>query len=289
MTRTSAVLGSPLYMSPEQMRSARDADVRSDVWGLGVILYELIGGEPPFNAESLPELVLKIVSDTPAKLRARRPEVPEALERVIFTCLEKEPARRHQSVGALAALIAPYGPGRAAASVERIFAVLRGAGAMASASSASPSRDVSRPVDAKSANTAASWGQTASRARRGGVTTWAVAGAFLAILASSFLGYRVFTASAGKVDASATPVSLPVPVAPSVAPVSAAPPAAEPPGPPVTPAVASGTPEASVVAPSRPEQAPAPVRRAQKPPRVPRSTPRSPKPAPLGDVYDDRK
>jgi serine/threonine-protein kinase len=292
MTRTSAVMGSPLYMSPEQMRSARDADSRSDVWALGVILYELIGGDPPFTAESLPELVLKIVTDAPAKLRGKRPDVPEALERAIFACLEKDPVRRPQSVGALAALIAPYGPRRSAASVERISAVLRGAGTSPDTASSASSPRHQAPVDAKSANTVASWGQTASHARRGGVTAGIVAGSLLAIVASGVVGYRVFAASASKVDASATPVppSAAVPVAPSVAPavapVSAARSAVEPSGTP--PPSAPGKPEPPVVAPARAEQAPAPAPSAQKPVRAPRSTPRSPKPA-RGDVYDDRK
>jgi len=62
MTKTSSVMGSPLYMPPEQMKSARDADTRSDIWAIGAILYELVTARTPFKAESFAELVLKVAS-----------------------------------------------------------------------------------------------------------------------------------------------------------------------------------------------------------------------------------
>jgi serine/threonine-protein kinase len=81
MTKTSALMGSPLHMSPEQMRSSRDVDSRSDIWSLGVILYELLTGSPPFTADTMPELVLRVVQGAPpAPLRRRRPDAPPALE-----------------------------------------------------------------------------------------------------------------------------------------------------------------------------------------------------------------
>ena len=128
MTKTSAVMGSPQYMSPEQMRSVKDVDPRSDVWALGVVMYELVAGVTPFAADTFPELVLKIASDAPAPLASRAPDVPPGLERVIHKCLEKDPDRRFASIGELAVALVEFAPRRGQLSVERISGVLKGAG-----------------------------------------------------------------------------------------------------------------------------------------------------------------
>ena len=122
MTRTAAIMGTPLYMSPEQMVSARRADARSDVWALGAILYELVAGTPPFEAETLPNLCTAILHGTPAPIV--KPGTPPELESVILRCLEKDPARRYQDVGEFAAAIAVFGDPAAKASVDRIVRVL---------------------------------------------------------------------------------------------------------------------------------------------------------------------
>jgi serine/threonine protein kinase len=121
LTHTSAFLGSPYYMSPEQMRSARNVDHRSDVWSLGVILYELIAGTPPFVAPTLPDLLAAIMTEPPAPLRTKRPDVPAELEQVIARALVKQREGRFQSVGELAAALVPLAPRRSRHLVERIF------------------------------------------------------------------------------------------------------------------------------------------------------------------------
>ena len=79
-TRTTAVMGSPMYMSPEQMRSAKDVDARGDIWALGMILFELMTGRPAFQADSMMELVVKVTNDPTPPIRTLRPDVPAALE-----------------------------------------------------------------------------------------------------------------------------------------------------------------------------------------------------------------
>lgn len=123
LTRTTAVLGSPSYMAPEQMRSTRDANVRADIWSLGVILYELLTGEVPFAAESFVELALKVISEEPPAPSSYRADLPPTLEAAILRCLQKDPAARFENVTELAFAIAPFGTAAATAYAERIARV----------------------------------------------------------------------------------------------------------------------------------------------------------------------
>jgi len=108
MTKTSALLGTPLYMSPEQMRGARSVDGRSDLWALGAILYRMLTGRTPFSGSSVTEVCAAVVADQPDPPAMLRPEVPPALEAAVMRCLEKSPARRFATASELAAAIAPF-------------------------------------------------------------------------------------------------------------------------------------------------------------------------------------
>jgi eukaryotic-like serine/threonine-protein kinase len=108
LTHTTTILGSALYMSPEQMQSAKRVDRRTDVYALGVCLFELIGGAQPYFAESFPELCAKVFTSPPASLRALRPEVPEGLEKAIERALARDPDKRWQSVVELLVGISPW-------------------------------------------------------------------------------------------------------------------------------------------------------------------------------------
>ncbi len=98
LTQTSSVVGSPGFMAPEQLRSSRQVDQRSDVWSLGVILYKLTSGRQPFKADALTDLAIAIAMDPVPPL----PEVSPAFAAVVMHCLEKDPDRRFQSVQELA-------------------------------------------------------------------------------------------------------------------------------------------------------------------------------------------
>jgi serine/threonine-protein kinase len=99
-------LGTPVYMAPEQMRSARHADARSDIWSLGVTLYELVTGRPPFSGETLAEVCVRVaLDDCPPMTGAG---VPAGFEAVVARCLAKQPSARFQTMTELAAALDPF-------------------------------------------------------------------------------------------------------------------------------------------------------------------------------------
>jgi len=103
LTMTGQVIGTPGYLSPEQARGdLRAVDRRTDVFSLGVILYELLGEARPFKGDSNVEILLSLMAADPPALRSINPDVPRDLETVVMTCLEKEPERRYPSARALA-------------------------------------------------------------------------------------------------------------------------------------------------------------------------------------------
>ena len=120
---TQGMLGSPLYMSPEQLKSVKDIDARTDVWSLGVILYELLAQTPPFNAQNLAMLVLAITHQEPKPVRTWRPDVPPALEAAVMRCLVKDRDARTPDVAKLAEELVPFAP-KARLSAERIGRIL---------------------------------------------------------------------------------------------------------------------------------------------------------------------
>jgi serine/threonine-protein kinase len=94
MTASRTIVGTPLYMSPEQARAVRDVDARSDLWSVGVILYELLTGDSPFRRASLAETLAAILTHEPPSPSSRRAGVARALDNVVARCLQKDPKRR---------------------------------------------------------------------------------------------------------------------------------------------------------------------------------------------------
>jgi serine/threonine-protein kinase len=128
VTKTTQLMGSPLYMSPEQMHSTKSADAQSDIWALGVITYQLLTGNVPFSGEAITEVAVKVATQPPPPLRSARGDVPPALEAVILRCLEKDKRLRFQNVAELAFALAEFAPPRARGAIERIAGTIRAAG-----------------------------------------------------------------------------------------------------------------------------------------------------------------
>ncbi len=126
--KTVNLMGTPLYMSPEQMRCTDHVDARSDIWSLGMVVYELLTGTTAFAATTIPELCVAILEAAPQPIEGYRKDLPPGLVDVIHRCLEKDPARRYQNVAELALALMAFGPKRARLNVERSMAVLQGAG-----------------------------------------------------------------------------------------------------------------------------------------------------------------
>jgi eukaryotic-like serine/threonine-protein kinase len=272
MTKTAAVMGSPYYMSPEQVQSSRNVDPRSDIWSLGIILYELLTGRVPFGGDTIAELVLKIMTAPAPPLRQLRPDVPEGIEAVVLRCLEKDRAHRYSNVAELAFALAPFGPRRVKGLVERIVRVIQAAGMSASALALPPSADQSV---APPAATAASWGQTKPEPGRKRATILLIAAsaslaAIAAVVVTVFALRRPAEHTATVVTANAPPAAAPALPAPT--PVAAAEVAAPQAAAPATPA-----PSASAAPPAAPKPAAAPALPTAAPPKHPGAA--TPKPA----------
>ncbi len=106
LTKTAAVFGSPAYMSPEQIRSSKHVDARADIWSLGVILYELVTNELPFNAQTIGALLSAVAADEPSVLTSSRD-----LDVIVRRCLEKDVTKRYQVVTELARALATFRAG----------------------------------------------------------------------------------------------------------------------------------------------------------------------------------
>jgi eukaryotic-like serine/threonine-protein kinase len=203
-TRTGSTFGTTHYMSPEQARGAGEVDVRTDVWSLGVVLYELLGGHKPFDSEQPLGVVHQILNATPAPLETLRPGLPRGLAAVVGRALRKDAAERYPSIRAFASALAPFTARPAAA-----------AGDARASTQPTPGTTTERP---------------AARARfglRAGTTLAALGGVTIAVI--SLVGGRDRVPASSMAAAPASPA---VPVVAAGAPAAAqAPNSADPPHP----------------------------------------------------------
>jgi serine/threonine-protein kinase len=108
-TAAMVAVGTPPYMSPEQIRGSNDLDARADLWSLGCVLYELLTGIAPFARMSIMQSCAAVLEDEPPPLRENRPDAPPELEEVVMRCMRKDPSQRFSNAAELAAALAPFG------------------------------------------------------------------------------------------------------------------------------------------------------------------------------------
>ena len=125
MTKAGQAVGSPTYMSPEHIRASEHLDHRTDIWAMGVVLYELLTGEPPIEEDGVGETIAAVLNKKAPPVRSRRPDIPEQLDVAIMKCLQHDPNERWPDVAAFARAIAPFGTGACAMLPDAIENTLR--------------------------------------------------------------------------------------------------------------------------------------------------------------------
>lgn len=216
LTQDTQALGSPLYMSPEQMNASREVDGRSDIWALGVILFELLAGKTPFHAEQMQTLCTRVFFGEPTPLASLRADVPAGLEAVILQCLEKERDRRWPNVADLAAALAPFGEAKSSGYAARVAGVLGLAVEPARATDVLPPEPVaSRSLSTGSVTAALLLPRPAPRRRAIGISVAVLTGVVIAGL--GVISWRARAAvTPGATTAAASPPSATVPLAASI-------------------------------------------------------------------------
>ncbi|HEU5075433.1 MAG TPA: protein kinase [Polyangiaceae bacterium] len=225
LTRTGgALMGSPLYMAPEQIRSAKLVDIRADVWSLGVILHQFLTGRPPFTGDDLTAVLAAIIADEPRSVREHAPHVSPGLDHVILRCLEKDRNRRYQNVGELATALRPFAPEESRSLVRRIVATVGRGGAVLADSASDAAGTVAQPsssgapvlserpppsvtATATASATASAWVQPTAPIKRGRLLK---SGAALICLGAVVAGvaYELTRASTPAAAISANPVEV---------------------------------------------------------------------------------
>jgi eukaryotic-like serine/threonine-protein kinase len=197
LTDTDVVMGTPGYMSPEQLRALRTVDARSDIWQLGVILYEAVSARPPFPAETITDMAIKVATEPPEPL-----ECDPGFREVVLKCLEKEPSRRYEDIGALAIALVPFGGPTAAANAALVAKVLVEKETRAEALTSNDSSAVRSFVSSASGATE----QPAEVPKPKTTTLGAAAGA----TATEWRGRRVALAFLGVIVVMAAAIALPL-------------------------------------------------------------------------------
>ncbi|MCU0683852.1 MAG: serine/threonine protein kinase [Polyangiaceae bacterium] len=261
LTQTLSMMGSPMYMSPEQIRATKNVDHRSDIWSVGIVLYELLAGRAAYQAGSITQLCAHVLEERPPSLGEVASRVPPGLEDVIDRCLEKDVKKRYQSVAELAIDLLPFAPRSARASVERTVSVVRtrmNRGDLMMPSSLLPPPPTNEPGSSSGVNV--SWSaappQSAAPRRRSRRRLHPAhafgAGMCVATIAAT-IGALAWYRTA-RSNAPLPPLVLSAANAAASPPVEVAPPQAEaaPPAPPAAASVSSSSPSSSPASPASP-------------------------------------
>lgn len=252
LTKTSSLVGSPLYMSPEQLDSAKDVDGRTDVWSLGVVLYELLTGLTPFAGDSIPQLVAAVLQETPVKLSAHSLGVPQGLADAVEHALAKARDKRFASMVEFAQALAPYASPAQRMSAQRMTRWREPIAAMTkvAGSDSQRARDAApSPSQGTRPSTPFAWDGKRSRPTQRAV--WTVA--LVLLLALGAVGFWALRGRAPVASNEPEPSVAPAPSAPAnTAPAPSAPQA---PSGDTTAVVKSAAAAAPVEAPSAPPAA----------------------------------
>ena len=213
-TDTKSLVGSPHYMAPEQLISAKSVDPRTDVWALGCILFELVSGRSPFNTGgALAQVLASILRDNAPALADLAPGLPEGFIAVVERCLQKDPALRFQRVDELAAALVPFtSPPRFTAPPPRTTAI--GVG--------TPPPIIPTEIAVGQGPSAAAAHPTTMRSRRSSSLAWWIAAGLILIVAGGYAGYRAMQPDASP-RANAPAVEAPTANTPVETPSASAP------------------------------------------------------------------